>query len=161
MVTWFYWLGSCQVVVWGLIALAPLSYPAYNMWEKHHGIALKIQWKQAEKWDKQSKTVFNIHTAAGLQRADIDSGVNGGFINSFSLTAFSRWAVPCCVVKLTYLSEAISHWRLHWPEPLLDYRVTLAWLQPGRLASSCDGANVSNTDKEGLLVCMFMSVCRT
>lgn len=66
------------------------------------------------------KSVFNIHFAAGLQRPDIDGGVNRAFINIFSLTASFRWAVPCCVVKLTYLSEAISHWRLHWPEPLLD-----------------------------------------
>lgn len=115
--------------------------------------------KTSEKRRQTIQSVFNIHFAAGLRRADIDCGVNGGFINCFSLTAFSCWAVPCCVVKLTYLSEAISHWRLHWPEPLLDYRVTLAWLRPGSLANACDGANVGNADKEELLVCMCMRVC--
>lgn len=76
--------------------------------------------KPSKKKHQTIKNVFNIHFAAGLWRADIDGGVNGGFINILSLTASFRWAVPCCVVKLTYLSEAISRWRLHWPEPLLD-----------------------------------------
>lgn len=77
--------------------------------------------KKPKKQKQQTiKSVFNIHFAAGLRQADIDGGVNRGFINIFSLAASFRWAVPCCVVKLTYLSEAISHWRLHWPEPLLD-----------------------------------------
>lgn len=76
--------------------------------------------KKKRKKENKNKSVFNIHLAAGLHGADIDGGVNEGFINIFPLIAFCRWVVPCCVVKLTYLSEAISHWRLHWPEPLLD-----------------------------------------
>lgn len=64
------------------------------------------------------KIVFNIHLQLACDRP-ILMVVWTPAINIFSSAAPIGGASPHCVVKLTYLSEAISHWRLHWPEPLL------------------------------------------
>lgn len=74
--------------------------------------------KPGKKGRQTIKIVFNIHLQLACDRPILMVEWTPG-INIFSSAAPIGGASPRRVVELTYLSEAISHRRLHWPEPLL------------------------------------------
>lgn len=69
-----------SAMAWGLIALAPLSYRGKENMTKvpqHSPLKFNETRQQKKRGGQTIKSVFNIHSAAGLRQADIDGGMSG------------------------------------------------------------------------------------